>query len=590
MSNKPGRLLLLMLLVAAAAFASTQAATSVENLGASDYELFRDWRIISVGLVMVTIVLIAIGYAVGHAFDLSDVKGWAATELVQAFATAIIIVVLIGTVAFLDTMLETIVDNSGLGFHCADAPTQNCGITVSQKYIDGLIDVAVGQARNDLSESAKAAVSAGRRFGITYTELIEPVPLLQAAVSGSLQAGNIIHVERYNTVIEHLGNIGAALTAQRFFVTQISFKIAPILLALGIVGRSFFLTRRVGGLLMAIGIGVLYVFPLMYVLNWITLSVTLYGDSAITPPEGGACPASCLATPPQFYTYHPDFGLVKLQTIPAAYMALGVTGEVPPELELQAIMLKNGEIPAISYGGKTVFSCEYAATTEGVYCPKPCRELPYPPIATCRNESVAYACDSMPIECKVTRTALPQEIDPEQAVRCPEKCKVVPPLAGNCGKKCVQSPDYCRFAKQSGRGGFEWRSECWVAKLNCHVSMTAAESCVYVLPSQKDIDSGACSECVFVKKQYTMNPVTYPNCMELCSPSPTGAPKVSAAEFTRQTFSGMFGREEVKAVATLIVPAYVLPLLNVVVTLMFIRTLSPIFGGDIEIPGISKII
>jgi hypothetical protein len=36
-------------------------------------------------------------------------------------------------------------------------------------------------------------------------------------------------------------------------------------------------------------------------------------------------------------------------------------------------------------------------------------------------------------------------------------------------------------------------------------------------------------------------------------------------------------------------PAYVLPLFNIVATLVFIKGLSTILGGDIEIPGISKV-
>jgi hypothetical protein len=37
------------------------------------------------------------------------------------------------------------------------------------------------------------------------------------------------------------------------------------------------------------------------------------------------------------------------------------------------------------------------------------------------------------------------------------------------------------------------------------------------------------------------------------------------------------------------IPAYLLPLFNIVATLVFIKGLSGLIGGDIEIPGISKI-
>ena len=49
------------------------------------------------------------------------------------------------------------------------------------------------------------------------------------------------------------------------------------------------------------------------------------------------------------------------------------------------------------------------------------------------------------------------------------------------------------------------------------------------------------------------------------------------------------GRAEIQNVAKLIIPAYLLPLFNIVATLVFIKGLSTMLGGDIEIPGISKV-
>ena len=46
---------------------------------------------------------------------------------------------------------------------------------------------------------------------------------------------------------------------------------------------------------------------------------------------------------------------------------------------------------------------------------------------------------------------------------------------------------------------------------------------------------------------------------------------------------------EIQEVSKLMIPAYVLPLFNIVATLIFIKGLSAFLGGDIEIPGLSKI-
>jgi hypothetical protein len=59
--------------------------------------------------------------------------------------------------------------------------------------------------------------------------------------------------------------------------------------------------------------------------------------------------------------------------------------------------------------------------------------------------------------------------------------------------------------------------------------------------------------------------------------------------YTKIDEEGLVGTSEIKNVSKLMVPAYLLPLFNIVATLIFIRTFSGMIGGDIEIPGISKI-
>ena len=65
-----------------------------------------------------------------------------------------------------------------------------------------------------------------------------------------------------------------------------------------------------------------------------------------------------------------------------------------------------------------------------------------------------------------------------------------------------------------------------------------------------------------------------------------GPPLINPAEFSRRTQQWMVGRPEIVSVSALMFPAYVLPLLDILVVLMFIRSFSSILGGDIEI-GIS---
>jgi hypothetical protein len=52
---------------------------------------------------------------------------------------------------------------------------------------------------------------------------------------------------------------------------------------------------------------------------------------------------------------------------------------------------------------------------------------------------------------------------------------------------------------------------------------------------------------------------------------------------------GNIGKPEIVNVGKLMVPGYLLPLFNILVTLMFIRSVSKMLGGDVDIPGLSKV-
>jgi hypothetical protein len=45
-----------------------------------------------------------------------------------------------------------------------------------------------------------------------------------------------------------------------------------------------------------------------------------------------------------------------------------------------------------------------------------------------------------------------------------------------------------------------------------------------------------------------------------------------------------------KSVSKLAIPAFVLPLFGLALTFMFIQVLSPMLGGDIDIPGMMRML
>jgi len=334
--------------------------TQVEAVAAqSGYELVSDWRVLSALTIMVMVIFVAMAYGAGVALENSELQAWASTELVQVFVTAIIVFAFAAVITFLDDVTVMVIQNSNLPFTCNGV--QNCAITTASEYLANMQNSAEQQVIDRLADSVKAGQMASYRAGAYATQVLLPIPLLQLSVSGSITAGYIMDIDRNTALIEQLGNLLSVMYAQRFFIEQISFKIAPIVLVLGVVARSFFLTRRLGGLLMAMGIGIMYVLPLMYVLNWITLSLTLFGDSILTPSLG-ACPAACAVSPPKFYLQNgePVYDKATL------YNYLRMDEAAASDSDNHAIdQLQNGSrrFFTSTSNGQVAYSCEYAALT-----------------------------------------------------------------------------------------------------------------------------------------------------------------------------------------------------------------------------------
>ncbi len=649
----------------------------------SSLEIVKDWKLLAIMAVFISVILVAIAYMIGIGFEMPEIKAWANNELVQVFANVIIVITLIVTIAFIDALVVAIVMTSNMDITGCTDPSQSCLQAVVGEYLEQYVTAAQEGAKEVLSNNIDAMGMANRRLGLYCLTIY----CLQAGYTTTIAGHYLLDVDMYSILFEYYTNLLASMEAQKFFVEQISFKMGPVLLAVGIVARAFFFTRKIGGLLIAVALGVTFFFPGMYIFDWITLDVALTGDKGLEQ-EDPLCPSECKAAAPIAYIE----GGEGLETLKDVYGAFAVadanTAGGLIDGSIGIAVGSNG-----SANGKNVYSC-YSTTYGYDKCPQACRELPYPSsMPQCTNDtSKAYEeCADLPKECKVIRYV--NDIDTVEYNNCPASCKVVPPLKSNCNTgACLVSSYDCRMAY---RDDLSWRptktTDNLVVKLrcawaaSCNASLVAEESCVFVIPrsgscsdlcltcpaycrvqgasaanlpaSCKDGDgnilaactsctescmvnktniqnlpmasecstcpaerrvlepsmpdiykSGDCSPtncpfdsdhraaiprntcetCLFSEESYMYTPPINMGCSDICAPS-DNAPVKDAGSYMNIGGGGLVGREEIKNVAKLILPAYLLPLFNIVATLIFIKGLSAMLGGDIDIPGISKV-
>ncbi|MEW6723163.1 MAG: hypothetical protein AB1324_07905 [Candidatus Micrarchaeota archaeon] len=703
------KLLLLLLLLPAAILAVTESEeTFTSQTQAGVAELFTNWRVLSMLAIFISVILVGIGFAVGIGMEMPEVKAWASNELVQIFANLLIIVTLMVSIGILDVTAEQITQQSGITVDPPCTGGQSCLGNVAVTYLQQYIDAANADARKVAIDAIDASGWANRRFGIYCTSIL----CLQIGTSFSIMGYWMLDQDRYQIVFEYYTNLLSSLEAQKFFVTNISFKVGPLLLAAGIVGRSFFFTRKVGGLLIAVAAGIMFFLPGMYIFDWVTLDTTLTGDKNAEGDLGYECPEEC-AIPVPMAVIENGTSDIQLGSPKAIYDAFP-----DEEAKAQQVLLGQANSSPLNgpFAGKNVITCMAIPPLKPdgfdqlpfPHCPMSCRELPYPSgIPDCMNlsNSVPQTCAQLPDKCWVRRYASdPPEPEPGQKVpltQCPVECKVVPPLKGNCDTgNCLISRPECRVYKRINDTGsiatdLEWSPNppkdasldqylrCTMAE-DCDPSFDALQSCSYIIPDTSscsqlcegcdevcrvltddinnlpsqcingsvlpiacqncpvgckvnstyiaevspdactgcaaekrivtygstmpsdyitgacDIETScpteervpiprnACEQCLFSDESQIYTPPIQASCTDLCRP-PEAMVAKSPDKFTGVGAEGLVGPEEVKNVSKLMLPAYVLPLFNIVATLVFIKGLSNVLGGDIEIPGVSKV-
>jgi hypothetical protein len=670
--------------------------------------IISNWKPISITLAIIGVMIAAIAIMFGEPLNMPELKAWAKVELSQALITVIIVLFAVAALSFIDEMVSQQVNNSpGSPVHCNSGDA--CLLKVSNSYIDGLINLSNEDAKSAFRASLDAGMSSSKRITVSCGVLI---PCAWGYISWANNGFLLLDVERYNYEIEQHANIIYSLALQKFFMNNVAYLAGPGLLLIGIVGRSIFLTRRIGGTLIAVALAIMVVFPLMYLWNLITLNVTIFGD-ALFNVGSADCPAACGVRAPT---------IVKGSASGNGYdyeeLVLTRSTEDIENLE-------SGNISSIG----DAYSCEYIALSinssnsaynspdNQYYCPYGCRELPYPYGALeCAKEKVQLACMQMPAGCKVMRnvTALGTLPSDCSLANCSDACKVIPPLNGGTGcSACYDSADpanpvalpfNCRVAlgktivdpDNTTHYDYSERPEqCqWESTdpqypnpfknlvNSCPADYNALNSCSYIVPdipdcectgpsccinahgsdipecfeylvinastrtvNNKDDDgdhyaqaegdnnatvffncnessssqpclnytgakfwnnntvtctcngrncsmpSTSCEKCLDQNEYCMFKPAIVADCSTSCADLSLSKPALlSSSEFAKRSSDGMVGREDIKNVSRLYLPAFLLPLINIAVSIMFIRGLSPLFGGDVEIPGFAKVL
>lgn len=227
-----------------------------------------------IGITIVSIMLAVGGiiFGLGFAFDNKRFKDFGRNELIESFINAAVLGILI--ILFLPGGFVTSMMNSiayGVTGNTANSCTgpynYSYAICFSEEYLMGLSGFTISGHQYpslfDLSSGSLLAISG-----------LYAVAGLISSIHLSIGLASISFSNLFKPFLIQLGDIIELLTLSVFsiflqysVIKVISYVAIPVLLPLGMVLRALYLTRRLGGAIMAIAISLFAVLPMSYILE-----------------------------------------------------------------------------------------------------------------------------------------------------------------------------------------------------------------------------------------------------------------------------------------------------------------------------------
>jgi hypothetical protein len=225
-----------------------------------------------IALAILAIMISAGGMilGIGYALDDKRIKEFGKSELYNTIISGVILGSLLAGFSpngIVTHAINGITSGSATGFTCPLEMSYNSAICFAYNYVAGVSYVNIGGSSYPTVLDSTLVVLAP--LSLLYTGL---------SILGSIQLNlGIINFGLSSSLKPLLTPIGYSINAlslsligievQGALLMFVSATALPILMPVGIVLRTLYFTRRLGGAIIAISIGLFAVFPLSYVLG-----------------------------------------------------------------------------------------------------------------------------------------------------------------------------------------------------------------------------------------------------------------------------------------------------------------------------------
>ncbi|MDE1871525.1 MAG: hypothetical protein KGI06_04795 [Candidatus Micrarchaeota archaeon] len=225
---------------------------------------------IAIALISIMLSIAGMILGLGYAIDDRKLKEFGKSEIYQSVINGAIVGILIiafGSGGFFTLLINNITGGAAITATCEQAMSSNYAICFAYNYLVGLQPVGINGANYPTLIDTSVGLLAPVSVLYTSLSLLGSIKLSLGVISiGFYSALNPI-LTALNYIIEILTAAIISIEVQGILLKFISIIAIPVLLPVGILLRTVYVTRKLGGAVMAIAIGLYAVFPLTYVLD-----------------------------------------------------------------------------------------------------------------------------------------------------------------------------------------------------------------------------------------------------------------------------------------------------------------------------------
>ncbi|MEM3227648.1 MAG: hypothetical protein QXR58_02660 [Candidatus Micrarchaeaceae archaeon] len=224
---------------------------------------------IAVAIIAIMLAVSGILLGMGYALDDRKLKELGRSELVQSLINGVIVGSLMlafsqgGLVVSLIDSIAAMPNTAS----CTGALGSNTAICFAYNYLAGIAPVTVNGVQHQTLLSSALTLLAPLSLLYVVIAVIGALKISIIAVSFSFSGILTPLLSQLNYAISAIVFAITGIEVQAVLLKFVGLTAVPVLLPAGIVLRTFYFTRRLGGAIIAVAIGLFAVFPLTYLLD-----------------------------------------------------------------------------------------------------------------------------------------------------------------------------------------------------------------------------------------------------------------------------------------------------------------------------------